>query len=84
MKATLRMPLAACAVGLALLSSLTQTRAQTPAAPPAGVDAGLLEDIVIGSRILADFGVLDGFVVHGRQEQTNRVSGHSAEKVSAS
>jgi ribulose-5-phosphate 4-epimerase/fuculose-1-phosphate aldolase len=44
-----------------LLSCSAQTRAQTPGAPIAGVDAGLIEDIVIGSRALADFGVLDGF-----------------------
>jgi HCOMODA/2-hydroxy-3-carboxy-muconic semialdehyde decarboxylase len=43
------------------LSGLAQIRAQTPATPIAGVDAGLIEDIVVGSRILADFGVLDGF-----------------------
>jgi len=58
--ATLRMTLAICAaMGLTLLSG--QVQAQAPSAPLAGVDAGLLEDIVIGSRILADFGVLDGF-----------------------
>jgi ribulose-5-phosphate 4-epimerase/fuculose-1-phosphate aldolase len=53
----------------ALLASfgLTGARAQTPdmkvaPAPPVAVaDAALLEDIVVGSRILADFGVLDGF-----------------------
>ena len=48
-------------VALALLSGLSPTSAQTPGAPLAGVDAALLEDIVIGSRVLADFGVLDGF-----------------------
>jgi HCOMODA/2-hydroxy-3-carboxy-muconic semialdehyde decarboxylase len=32
------------------------TRAQTPVAP-----AALIDDIVTGSRVLADFGVLDGF-----------------------
>jgi HCOMODA/2-hydroxy-3-carboxy-muconic semialdehyde decarboxylase len=37
----------------------SQTHAQTPAVP--GDDAALTEDIVIGSRVLADFGVLDGF-----------------------
>ena len=47
-------------VALALLSGLARTHAQTPPTP-AGVDAALLEDIVVGSRILADFGVLDGF-----------------------
>jgi ribulose-5-phosphate 4-epimerase/fuculose-1-phosphate aldolase len=44
---------------------LSWARAQTPGttvapAPPVA-DAALLEDIVVGSRILADFGVLDGF-----------------------
>jgi HCOMODA/2-hydroxy-3-carboxy-muconic semialdehyde decarboxylase len=54
------MTLAVCAtMGLALLPGQAQTQAPAPDAPPAG--AGLLEDIVIGSRILADFGVLDGF-----------------------
>jgi ribulose-5-phosphate 4-epimerase/fuculose-1-phosphate aldolase len=57
MAVTLRMLLAIC-LGL---SVLPQARAQTPAAPPAGGDAAAIEDIVIGSRVLADFGVLDGF-----------------------
>jgi ribulose-5-phosphate 4-epimerase/fuculose-1-phosphate aldolase len=48
-------------VMFALLSGLAPTRAQTPAVPISGVDAALIEDIVIGSRILADFGVVDGF-----------------------
>jgi ribulose-5-phosphate 4-epimerase/fuculose-1-phosphate aldolase len=47
-------------VAVASLSGLGETTAQTPS-PVAGVDAALLEDMVIGSRILADFGVLDGF-----------------------
>jgi ribulose-5-phosphate 4-epimerase/fuculose-1-phosphate aldolase len=34
-------------------------QAQTSSVP--GADAALIDDIVIGSRILADFGVLDGF-----------------------
>src|ERR1700731_2453050 len=46
-------------VAFALLCGLVQAPAQAPAAPVA--DAGLIEDIVIGSRVLADFGVLDGF-----------------------
>jgi ribulose-5-phosphate 4-epimerase/fuculose-1-phosphate aldolase len=53
----LRMLLAVC-LGL---SVLPQARAQTPAVPPSGIDAALSEDIVIGSRVLAEFGVLDGF-----------------------
>jgi ribulose-5-phosphate 4-epimerase/fuculose-1-phosphate aldolase len=51
----------AAVVAVAWLSGLAGTSAQTPSPPVAGVDAGLLEDMVIGSRILADFGVLDGF-----------------------
>jgi ribulose-5-phosphate 4-epimerase/fuculose-1-phosphate aldolase len=48
-------------MALALLSGLTTACAQTPATPAAGDTAALLEDIVIGSRVLAEFGVLDGF-----------------------
>ena len=43
------------------LSILPQACAQAPAGPTSGSDANSTEDIVIGSRILADFGVLDGF-----------------------
>jgi len=46
---------------LALLFGVADARAQTPPVPISGVDAALIEDIVIGSRILADFGVVDGF-----------------------
>jgi HCOMODA/2-hydroxy-3-carboxy-muconic semialdehyde decarboxylase len=58
-------------VVVALLSGLAQVRAQTPATPIAGVDAGLIEDIVVGSRILADFGVLDGFGHVSARHPTN-------------
>jgi HCOMODA/2-hydroxy-3-carboxy-muconic semialdehyde decarboxylase len=34
---------------------------QIPAAPPAGSDANVIDDIVVGSRVLADMGVLDAF-----------------------
>ena len=43
------------------LSSLAPMCAQTPAVPINGVEPAVIEDIVAGSRILADFGVLDGF-----------------------
>ena len=43
------------------LSVLPQARAQIPAPPASVIDAALAEDIVIGSRVLAEFGVLDGF-----------------------
>ena len=58
------------AIALAALFGLTQTRAQAPA-PVAGVDPALLEDIVIGSRILADFGVLDAFGHVSARHPTN-------------
>ncbi len=58
-------------LAFALLAGVGQIRAQTPAAPIAGVDAGLLEDIVIGSRVLADFGVLDGFGHVSARHPTN-------------
>lgn len=48
-------PLAA----LALICGLAQAGAQSPPLPVG--DAASIEDIVVGSRILADFGVLDGF-----------------------
>jgi ribulose-5-phosphate 4-epimerase/fuculose-1-phosphate aldolase len=48
-------------VAVLLLAGLSETPAQTPSIGAAGIDGALLEDMVIGSRILADFGVLDGF-----------------------
>jgi HCOMODA/2-hydroxy-3-carboxy-muconic semialdehyde decarboxylase len=48
------------AVVVAVLVVLSEASAQN-SSPLPGVDAALLEDMVIGSRILADFGVLDGF-----------------------
>jgi ribulose-5-phosphate 4-epimerase/fuculose-1-phosphate aldolase len=61
----------AAVVAVALLSGLAGTSAQTTATPVAGVDAALLEDMVIGSRILADFGVLDGFGHVSARHPTN-------------
>jgi HCOMODA/2-hydroxy-3-carboxy-muconic semialdehyde decarboxylase len=46
---------------VAALFVLPQSHAQTPAAPLSASDATVTEDIVIGSRVLAEFGVLDGF-----------------------
>src|SRR5580658_9534087 len=67
MKATWRVLLAVCA-GLFVLP---QAHAQTPAAPPSDGDTALIENIVIGSRILADFGVLDGFGHVSARHPTN-------------
>jgi ribulose-5-phosphate 4-epimerase/fuculose-1-phosphate aldolase len=48
---------------LAALFGSVAVRAQTAtsAGPVPGADAALIDDIVTGSRVLADFGVLDGF-----------------------
>src|SRR6516162_11786669 len=56
---------------VALLAGHLETSAQVLSAPIAGVDAALLEDMVIGSRILADFGVLDGFGHVSARHPTN-------------
>jgi ribulose-5-phosphate 4-epimerase/fuculose-1-phosphate aldolase len=58
-------------VVLALLAGRAEATAQTQASPPPGVDAALLEDIVVGSRVLADFGVLDGFGHVSARHPTN-------------
>jgi ribulose-5-phosphate 4-epimerase/fuculose-1-phosphate aldolase len=49
------------AICAGLFALRPQLHAQTPAVPPSTDAAALTEDIVIGSRVLADFGVLDGF-----------------------
>jgi HCOMODA/2-hydroxy-3-carboxy-muconic semialdehyde decarboxylase len=59
--------LAVCAV----LFALAPVRGQTPATPAAGVDAAVIEDIVVGSRILADFGVVDAFGHVSARDPTN-------------
>jgi len=56
---------------VALLAGHLETSALAQSAPIAGVDATLLEDMVIGSRILADFGVLDGFGHVSARHPTN-------------
>src|SRR3984957_153691 len=40
---------------------LIEANAPTPPSPIPGVDAAAIEDIVVGSRILAELGVLDAF-----------------------
>src|SRR5438128_2214552 len=45
---------------VAALSGLAPARGQTPPAA-AGVETASVEDIVLGSRILAEFGVVDAF-----------------------
>lgn len=69
--AVLRAGLRLCALAaLAVLCSLAASaQAQTGSIP--GVEAALLDDIVIGSRILADFGVLDGFGHVSARHPTN-------------
>jgi ribulose-5-phosphate 4-epimerase/fuculose-1-phosphate aldolase len=59
------------AVALAVLAGRFDASAQTASAPLAGVDPALLEDVVVGSRVLADFGVLDGFGHVSARHPTN-------------
>src|SRR6202171_51351 len=56
---------------LALLSGLAQAPAQAPSVAVSGFDPALVEDIVVGSRILADFGVVDGFGHVSARHPTN-------------
>ena len=49
------------AVTLAVLPSVSVARAQTPVDPILGVDRAAIEELVTGSRILANLGVVDGF-----------------------
>lgn len=58
-------------VAVALLAGRFEASAQTPSASLPGVDPALLEDIAVGSRILADFGVLDGFGHVSARHPTN-------------
>ena len=53
----------ALVMALAALFGSAAVRAQTATSvsPVPGTDASLIDDIVTGSRVLADFGVLDGF-----------------------
>jgi HCOMODA/2-hydroxy-3-carboxy-muconic semialdehyde decarboxylase len=48
-------------VAVALLAGRLDASAQMPSALLPGVDPAVIEDIVVGSRILAEFGVVDGF-----------------------
>jgi ribulose-5-phosphate 4-epimerase/fuculose-1-phosphate aldolase len=48
-------------VVFALMFGFAEARAQAVSVPVSSADAALIEDIVVGSRVLADFGVLDGF-----------------------
>jgi HCOMODA/2-hydroxy-3-carboxy-muconic semialdehyde decarboxylase len=62
-------------LAFAALFGLAEVRAQSqsnaPANPIPGVDAALIDDIVTGSRVLADFGVLDGFGHVSARHPTN-------------
>jgi ribulose-5-phosphate 4-epimerase/fuculose-1-phosphate aldolase len=59
-------------LAFALLTGLAPTRAQTPAASVPGVDpAAVIEDIVVGSRILAELGVVDALGHVSARHPTN-------------
>ena len=53
----------ALVMALTALFELAEVRAQTATSvsPVPGADAALIDDVVTGSRVLADFGILDGF-----------------------
>jgi ribulose-5-phosphate 4-epimerase/fuculose-1-phosphate aldolase len=48
-------------IAVALLAGRLDASAQMPSASLPAVDPAVIEDIVVGSRILAEFGVVDGF-----------------------
>ena len=58
-------------VAVALLAGRLDASAQMPSASLPGVDPAVLEDVVVGSRILADFGVVDGFGHVSARHPTN-------------
>jgi ribulose-5-phosphate 4-epimerase/fuculose-1-phosphate aldolase len=58
-------------VAAVLLAGRLDASAQMPSASLPGVDPAVLEDIVVGSRILADFGVVDGFGHVSARHPTN-------------
>ena len=70
-RSTCRLASLSVLVVIALLAGRAEISAQTPSATLPGVDPALLEDIAVGSRILADFGVLDGFGHVSARSPTN-------------
>ncbi len=48
-------------IALGTVLCFTRSHAQSPTGTTSVADPGVIEDIVVGSRVLADFGVLDGF-----------------------
>jgi ribulose-5-phosphate 4-epimerase/fuculose-1-phosphate aldolase len=71
MAASRRLACFGALVALALLAGQFNASAQMPSASLPGVDPALLEDVVVGSRILADFGVVDGFGHVSARHPTN-------------
>jgi ribulose-5-phosphate 4-epimerase/fuculose-1-phosphate aldolase len=69
--ASARLTCISALVAAALLAGRLDASAQMPSASLPGVDPTLLEDIVVGSRILADFGVVDGFGHVSARSPTN-------------
>src|SRR5467141_1080777 len=63
----------ALVMALTALFELAEVRAQTATSvsPVPGADAALIDDVVTGSRVLADFGVLDGFGHVSARHPTN-------------
>jgi ribulose-5-phosphate 4-epimerase/fuculose-1-phosphate aldolase len=58
-------------IAVALLAGRLDASAQMPSASLPAVDPAVIEDIVVGSRILAEFGVVDGFGHVSARNPTN-------------
>src|ERR1700761_2131464 len=58
-------------VAVAVMAGGFEASAQMPSTSLPGVDPALLEDVGVGSRILADFGVVDGFGHVSARHPTN-------------
>lgn len=71
MAASRRLACFGALVALALLAGQFSASAQMPSTSLPGIDPALLEDVVVGSRILADFGVVDGFGHVSARHPTN-------------
>lgn len=71
MAASRRLARLSVLAAVALFAGQSGASAQTVSAPIQGVDPALPENIAVGSRILADFGVLDGFGHVSARHPTN-------------
>lgn len=71
MRWTARLARLSVLVAVMFFAGRFDASAQMPSASLPGVDPALLEDVVVGSRILAEFGVVDGFGHVSARHPTN-------------